>query len=131
MLETATISEIATDTPSVFAFRIRGTVRADDLRRMAERMNAAFDRHDTAHMLLIFDGYEGQETGAGFDWETLKAQFRSLGKVGKYAVVGAPDGARKMIETMDAINPVDAKTFDREDEAAAWRFVGSRPAGTR
>ncbi len=32
-----------------------------------------------------------------------------------------------MIETFDKVLPTEAKTFDPEDEAAAWTFVGARP----
>jgi hypothetical protein len=61
---------------------------------MAEMANAAFDRHDTVDMLLIFENFAGQDTGALFDAEAMKAQFRSLANVGRYVVVGAPDSAR-------------------------------------
>lgn len=128
MLATKSINEIATDRADVFAFRIRGEVSSEDMQAMAARMNAAFDTHETVSMLLIFEGFEGSDTGAAFDIETIKAQFRALGKVDKYAVVDAPSSAAGMIETMGKVIPVEARTFDAGQEAEAWRFVGASPA---
>ncbi len=126
MFVTPSVRETPNDADNVFAFHIIGEVSRDDMSAMAEYMNEQFDRHDKVSMLLIFDRYEGSETGASFDWSVLKSQVRSLGKVEKYAVVDAPDRAAKTIETMDSIIPVDARAFEHADDA--WAFVGARPA---
>ncbi len=94
---------------------------------MAANMNDAFDAHPTVSMLLLFEVYDGVQAGAGLDLETMKAQFKSLAKVDKYAVVGAPSAAETLITVMDKIIPVDARTFDASDEQAAWQFVGAKP----
>ncbi len=125
-----TIEQITVDQPSVYAFRIRGEVGADDMKAMSETMNAAFDQHPTVSMLLIFEQYNGVELGAGMDMETMSAQFRSLASVDKYAVVGAPGFAATLINVMDKLIPTDARTFDRSDEQAAWAFVGARPVAS-
>ena len=127
MLITNTIRQIAVTSPDVYAFRIRGEVAADDLKAMAETMNDAFDIQPTVSMLLMFDQFDGVETGAGFDMETLTSQFRSLAKVDKYAVVGAPRFASVMINVMDKVIPTDARTFGADEEMLAWEFVGTRP----
>ncbi|MDB5658961.1 MAG: hypothetical protein JWS10_1576 [Cypionkella sp.] len=130
MLRTGSINQIPVDNPSVYAFRISNEVQAEDLKAMAETMNNAFDVHSSVSMLLIFEQYEGVETGAGFDMETFKSQFRSLAKVDKYAVVGAPSIASTMINVMDKVIPTDARTFERSEELAAWQFVGANPAAS-
>lgn len=124
---TYSLFQIPASAPDVFAFRIRGKLASDDFAAMAEIMNAAFDTWDTVSMLLILEEFEGRETGAGLDLETMKSQFRSLRHVEKYAVVGPPTFARKMINLMDKIIPVDARTFDAAEEHRAWAFVGARP----
>ncbi|SPJ24838.1 STAS/SEC14 domain-containing protein [Palleronia abyssalis] len=127
MFTTPSVREEPTDTGNVFAFHIVKEVSAEDMTAMSEYMNAQFDTHDKVSMLLIFDHYDGAETGASLNLEALKARFRSLAKVERYGVVNAPDRAAKLIETMGAIIPVEAKTFDREDDG--WSFVGARPKG--
>jgi hypothetical protein len=122
------IEPIPTTRETLLAFRISGQIGKDDMHCMAEIANAAFDRHGTVDMLLIFETFAGRDTGALFDAEALKAQARSLAKVGRYVVVGAPDSARAMIEAMDAVIPVKAMTFDRGDEEKAWIELAARPA---
>ena len=122
------IHPIPTTRETLLAFRISGKVGKEDMHGMAEMANAAFDRHGTVDMLLIFENFAGQDAGALFDAEALKAQVRSVAKVGRYVVVGAPDSARAMIEAMDAVIPVEAMTFDKGDEEKAWVELGARPA---
>ncbi|PZX15739.1 SpoIIAA-like protein [Palleronia aestuarii] len=128
MMNSETIQQIPTDNPDLYAFRVTGEVTGADMEAMAEYMNAAFDTHEKVSMLLLFENYHGSETGAGLDWDSVKSRFRSLSKVDKYAVVGAPDGAARMIDMMDKVIPVDARTFTAGEADAAWRFVGARPA---
>jgi hypothetical protein len=122
------VHPVPTTREDLLAFRITGKVEKEDMHEMAEMANAAFDRHETVDMLLIFDNFSGPDTGALFDGEAMKAQFRALTNVDRYVVVGAPDSARSMIETMGAIIPVTAMTFDKGDEEKAWVELGARPA---
>lgn len=118
------IREVPNDTEGVYAFHIMGEVGADDMSAMGAYMNERFDRHDSVSMLLIFDRYDGSERGASLDWEVIKSQVRSLSKVDKYAVVGAPDRAAKMVETFGSVIPVETRAFDTAAEG--WSFVGAR-----
>jgi hypothetical protein len=122
------VRPVPTTREDLLAFRISGRVERDDMHRMAELANAAFDRFETVDMLMIFENFAGRDTGALFDAEAMKAQFRSLINVDRYVVVGAPDSARSMIETMGSIIPVKAMTFDKGDEEKAWVELGARPA---
>lgn len=123
MLKLPSITEVETSRADLFAFRIKGEVSRDDMSAMADYMNDVFDRFEQIDMLMIFDRYEGAEAGASLSWEALKSRFRSLTKVGRYLVVGAPDRAAELIEIMDNLIPVKAETYD--DEAAAWRALGA------
>lgn len=122
------VRQIATTSPTVYAFEIDGEVSAAEMQAMGETMNDAFDAHDEVDMMLIFRRYGGSEAGAGLDWDSITSRFRSLTKVGKYVTVGAPEGAETMIEAMGRVIPVDAKTFDLSEIDAAWAHLGARPA---
>jgi hypothetical protein len=113
---------------NLLAFRIAGKVTKEDMHQMAEMANAAFDRFETVDMLLIFDDFDGQDMGAMFDTESMKAQFRSIMNVGRYVVVGAPESAQHLIQAMGAMLPVKAMTFDRGEEDLAWTELEARPA---
>lgn len=129
-LKLPSITQIPTNSATVYAFDITGHVSDDDAEALAKYMNDAFDRHDKVNMLMKLDGYTGSDKDAIFDGDVLESRWRSLFKVDKYAVVGAPDGASRMITFMDKILPVDAKSFSLHDVALAWRFVGADPVPT-
>lgn len=137
MLSTPTVTEIATDNPAVHAFEIRGGTRAEDIEAMARHMEAVFDRAGDApvdahggaevSILIRMRGYDMADAYRSTGLATMQAQMRSPWHVAKYAVIGAPPAARAMIETMRPVIPVDARTFDPDDEPAAWAFVGASP----
>lgn len=128
MLQTTNITQIATDDPAVYAFRIEGGVTTEEMAGMAEVMNAAFDRDETVSMLVLLHDFVASDAAAGLSLRSLESQVRSLAHVERYGVVGAPSFAAAMIETFDKISPIDARTFDPGEEAAAWAFVGAAPA---
>lgn len=104
-------------------FAISGKIAKPDIEDMAQQVKEAFDAYDRIDMLLILSDFEGLEPGAAFDREALGAQLQSVRHVRKYGVVGAPAFARVMIEVSDFLSPVDAKTFDSSEEAAAWAWI--------
>ncbi|MGZ2255786.1 STAS/SEC14 domain-containing protein [Roseobacter sp. A03A-229] len=123
MLTTSSIVQVATSRDDLFAFRITGKISRADMTAMAEYVNDVFDRHDKIDMLLIFDKYEGAESGASLSWDALKSRVRALSEVRRYVVVGAPEAAADMIETFGKLIPVDTETFDTEEPA--WRALGA------
>ena len=130
MLLTPNITQIETTDPSVYAFRIEGGASAEEMADMAEVMNAAFDRDETVSMLVLLHDFDASDAAAGLSLRSLESQFRSLAHVERYGVVGAPAFAAAMIEAFGRIGPIEARTFDPGEEAAAWAFVGASPADT-
>ena len=128
MFTTPKISRIATDTPSVYAFRVAGGVNPDEIDAMARLMEEAFERHGKVSMLILLEDFHASDALAGMSLKSLSTQARSASHIRRYAVVGAPSLAATMIETFDKVSPVEAGAFDKADLDAAWDFVGARPA---
>ncbi|WP_300064773.1 STAS/SEC14 domain-containing protein [uncultured Roseobacter sp.] len=124
-LNLTSVKEIPTRSETVYAFEVSGHVSDDDAEAMAEYMNDAFDCHDKVNMLIRLTNYTGSDKDALFDGDVLESRWRALFKVEKYAVIGAPDGASRMIRMLDKVLPVDARTFETSQETEAWRFVGT------
>lgn len=124
------ITQIPTTSDQVLAFEIQGEIQSDALERMAETMNEAFDRYDSVSLLVLFRPYDGTETGATMDWDVLKANFRSLSNLEKYAIVGGSEAPKDSVDFFDNLIPIDAKTFDLRETDAAWNFVGAAPTST-
>lgn len=119
------VTQIPTTNPSLYAFRITGHMDDDASEEMAKFMNDAFDKHsEKVDMLLDLSGFTGSDWDSMLDGDVLKNRFRALSEVNRYAVIGAPDRAAKMIGLMDKIIPVDARAFDASEADAAWAFVG-------
>lgn len=122
------VNRIDTTRDSLYAFEITGEVSDDAMERMAKTMNDAFDHHDDkVDMLLIFRAFEGSEPGATLDMDVIASRLRSLTNVARYCVVGAPESANTMIETMAKLMPVEAHTFALHELDAAWTLLGAQP----
>ena len=120
------IQQIETDNLNVYAFRVTGHIDDDASEAMAEFMNSVFDQKDEVNMLLDLTGFTGSDWDSMLDADVIESRFRSLKHVKKYAVIGAPDRAAKMIGFMDKIIPVEAKAFDVLEAPEAWAFVGAK-----
>ncbi|MCK0150065.1 STAS/SEC14 domain-containing protein [Marivita sp. S6314] len=128
LFHSGAIQQIKTTSPSLYAFRISGHVDDDAAEDLAKFMNDAFDRHDEkVDMLLDLSHFAGSDWDSLLDGDVIKSRFRALSEVRRYAVIGAPDYAQRMIEVMDKIIPVEAKAFSNSEENDAWAFVGETP----
>lgn len=122
------IRQIPTSRPDLFAFEVIAKIAESDMEGMATIVTAGFDRFGKIDLLLTMPGYDGADVGALFDKESFATMLRSAAHVRRYAVVGAPAWALAMINLTSPISPVDAKTFDLEDETDAWVWVGGHRA---
>lgn len=119
------VTQIPTNSPTVYAFKVTGHIDDDTSEAMAKFMNDVFDRTESVNMLLDLTGFSGSDWDSMLDGDVLESRFRALSHVARYAVIGAPDNAAKMIAMMDKIIPVDAKAFDAGEADKAWEFVGA------
>lgn len=120
------ITQIPTTKDDVYAFRITGHVDDDDVEAMAKFMNIAFDKPGKVSMLLDLTAMTGRDLDAMFDGDVLTANFRSWSEVDKYAVIGAPEFASRMIGWMDKVIPVEARAFKADEADEAWAFIGAK-----
>jgi len=127
MLTTPRITQIPTTNPFVYAFRIESGVEAEEFARVAEITDAAMDREEPLSLLFILENFGVSDAMAGMSPKSLATQFRSLGHLERYAVVGAPAVAAGMIDAFDKVSSMEAKSFEPGEEDAAWAFVGARP----
>lgn len=110
----------------LLAFEIRAKISKPDIEWMSGIVDRAFETHSEVDMLLIMMNYEGSELGAIFSGEASAVQIRSLGRIRKYGVVGAPGWARAAIELSGKVTPVEAKTFDLAELREAWAWMETK-----
>ncbi|GJD82331.1 STAS/SEC14 domain-containing protein [Methylobacterium haplocladii] len=118
-------SVIQRDAPraDLIAFEIKDRITESDTEWMSAITDDAMKVHDKIDMLLIMSNYEGSDLGAKFDGYANEVKARSVAHIRKYVVVGAPLFARAMITLSGAVMPVETKTFDLAEEAAAWAYL--------
>jgi hypothetical protein len=121
------IERIEEERASLLAFRIDGRIERDDIEAMAREVLAAFEERGEVDMLILLEDWDGISAGAILSRERVEAQVSAVRHVRKYAVVGPPDWAAALINGFDRILPVDARTFEAGDEAAArvWLEEGA------
>lgn len=109
--------------PDLLVFEVRGRIERPDIEWMADRVSASFDHFDESDLLIVMRGFDGVAPGAILDLKALSTETRSLLKVRRYGVVGAPAWARVLIETARFVTPVDSRTFPEAELAEAWRWI--------
>jgi len=125
-------SVIQRDAPraDLLAFEIKDRITKPDIEWMSSIADEAMKVHDQFDMLLIMSNYEGSDLGARFDGYASTVMARSVAHIRKYVVVGAPLFARAMITLSGTVMPVETKTFDLADEAAAWAYLADAGPAT-
>ncbi|WP_298953804.1 STAS/SEC14 domain-containing protein [uncultured Methylobacterium sp.] len=115
----------------LLAFEVRDRITKPDIEWMSSIVDAAMTAHGKIDMLLIMSNYEGSDLGARFDGYASGVMARSVAHIRKYVVVGAPMVARAMITLSGAVLPVETKTYELSEEAAAWAYLAEAgPAAT-
>ncbi|TXN72049.1 STAS/SEC14 domain-containing protein [Methylobacterium sp. WL6] len=109
--------------PDLLAFEIKDKITKPDIEWMSSVTDAAMQAHGKIDMLIIMSNYEGSDLGATFDGYAASVKARSVAHIQRYVVVGAPTMAKAMINLSGMIMPVETKTFDLEDEPAAWAWL--------
>lgn len=115
--------------PDLVAFEVKGKITKPDIEWMSSMTDQAMQAHGKIDMLIIMSNYDGSDLGATFDGYATSVKVRSVAHIRHYVVVGAPKFAEAMINLSGMVMPVETKTFDLADEAAAWAYLaGAGPA---
>ncbi|GIX14579.1 MAG: hypothetical protein KatS3mg118_2538 [Paracoccaceae bacterium] len=96
----------------------------------ADRAFAAFEqvarRHGKVRLLVRVKDYEGFEPGLLFDRGVMRAKLDAVGKIDRYAIVGAPGWMRAMVGALAPVMPFAMRVFDAGEEAAAQEWLRGR-----
>ena len=124
------LEEIPTSNPSVLAFALTGPVTGADIEQLAPRLTRAYGEHGSVNLLMRLGGtYRFRLDVLSGQLTQLKTD--ALAHVERYAVVGAPVWTQSAAGLVAPLLKLDLHFFEREDEAAAWDWVGAQPAAAR
>jgi len=102
---------------------IDGKTTEEDFDQVFVAFDRAVGRHDKINLMVRVKDYEGFDLRLLGDKDTLTSKFGAIGKIGHYAVVGAPGWMRAMIRTMGPLMPIEICAFDAAEDDAARQWA--------
>lgn len=126
--EVPAVRQIGTDRPDLLAVEIVGHVTAADAENLFGLLEAAYALHPRIDVLVRLVDHDG------VDWTDISSdtldqgKARAIDRVGRCAAVGEPDWTAEARGWWSSTIAVELRHFDAAGEAAAWRWLGARPA---
>jgi len=124
----ASIHFLQTTNPNVFAYEVNGRVRTKDVKAVVNEFKSYLDREGKVNVLAKLTDFNGFDLFAMLEDDLVKLKFKSLSKVDKYAVIGPKPWMRNLLELFYPLTSVKLRVFDKDEEAAAWEWVGAQQA---
>jgi hypothetical protein len=119
---------LQTTNENVFAYRVDGRLRAKDVKAAVEAFKPFLERKGKVNVLGKLNGFGGFDLLALLEDEYIKLKIKSIKKVEKYAIIGAPGWMRNFLELVSPLLSMKVRVFDQSEEAAAWVWVGAQQA---
>jgi len=119
---------LQTTNPNVFAYEVNGRVRAKDVKAVVNEFKPYLERDGKINVLAKLSDFNGFDLLAMIEDDLVKLKFKSLSKVDKYAVIGPKPWMRNLMELFYPITSIKLRVFDKDEEAAAWEWVGAQQA---
>jgi hypothetical protein len=119
---------LQTTNPNVFAYEVNGRVRANDVKAVVKEFKPYLERDGKINVLARLSDFNGFDLLAMIEDDLVKLKFKSLSKVDKYAVIGPKPWMRNLLELFYPLTSVKLRVFDKDEEAAAWEWVGAQQA---
>src|SRR4051812_1867980 len=119
---------IQTSNPNVFAYEVTGRLRARDVKAAVDEFRPYLEREGKVNVLGRLSDFNGFDLLAALEDDLVKLKFKSFSKVDKYAIIGAKPWMRNLLELVSPLTKIHVRVFDKEEEAAAWEWVGAQQA---
>ncbi|MCW5958758.1 MAG: STAS/SEC14 domain-containing protein [Pyrinomonadaceae bacterium] len=114
--------------PNLVAFRLSGTVSAEDIDQVADRLEKSFDSEEFVNLYVEIDN-DLQESFGGIS-EQAKKGFSvilpNLGKLRKAAVVSDKSWIQKITDFKDMFFSMDMKAFPESESDGAFEWITAK-----
>lgn len=124
----ASVHFLQTTSDNVFAWEINGKLREKDVKAAVEHLKPFLEREGKFNVLARMKNFGGFDLLSVLDDDLVKAKYKALSKVEKYAIVGASAWVRNFLELISGLFSAEIRFFDLEEEHAAWEWVGAEQA---
>lgn len=123
------LEEIPTTDAGVVAFAVTGPITGADVEAITPKLSAAYDQHGSANLLMRMGGSYKFRLDV-FSGQLAEMKTDALENIERYAAVGAPEWMQSAAGLIAPLMKAEIRFFDTENEAAAWDWIGARPAET-
>lgn len=124
----ASIRFIQTTSERVFAYEMDGRLRERDVKAVVEEMRPFFASDGKINVLARMKDFGGFDILTLFDDDLIRLKWRAPSKIERYAIVGAKPWIRNLVELFGGLVSTQIRTFETDEEDAAWEWVGARQA---
>lgn len=119
---------LPTSRDNVLAFEIDGMITAEEMPAVIEEIESLFADHDRVRLLNRMTHFGGIDPSIFLQQGLVSMKFAALGKVERYAIVGAPDWMNRLIETMNPVfEQMEMRAYPANREDQAWAWLGATP----
>lgn len=125
---TQAVRRVETNRATAFAFEVVGHVTAADVENLYGLLEGAYALHDKIDLLLRVVDFEGVEWDDVSTDTTRETRSHALEHIRRCAVVGEANAIRQMSSFFTPRATLERRNFDAGDEAAAWEWIGAKPA---
>ena len=119
---------IQTTNDNVFAYEVNGRLREADIKNAVKEVKPYLERDGKFNVLARMKDFNGFDLLSVFDDDLVRLKLKAPSKIAKYAVVGAKPWMRNLIELFGSVLSTEIRTFEADEEAAAWEWIGAQQA---
>lgn len=120
---------VKTSKDDVLAFEIDGVLTSEAVGSVLNDFEAWLAGHDKVRLLANIKNFGGVEPSVFMQSGLVSMKLDALKKLERYAVVGAPGWMMKIADAVGTMLPgVEIRTFDSDQEADAWAWIGAKRA---
>ena len=119
---------IQTTSENVFAYEVNGRLREADIKNAVKELKPFLERDGKFNVLARMKNFHGFDLLSIFDDDLIRVKLKAPSKIAKYAVVGAKPWMRNLIELFGSFLSTEIRTFEADEEAAAWEWIGAQQA---
>lgn len=120
---------LPTTMDNVLAFEIDGMITADEMPGVIKKLEHCYAAHDKVRLLNRMTHFGGFDPSIFMQSGFLPMKLSSIEKVERYAIVGAPNWMRKIVDVINPYFPnISMQTFTADEESGAWAWIGADPA---
>jgi hypothetical protein len=116
---------IETGDPKLINYEIDGRLTMDDIERVVQPLQKAFEKDEKIDLLVRMKNYAGFDPSILIQPSVIAVKLSSIRYLRRYAIVGTEDWLKNLSGMFAWLSPIELKFFNVAQEDEAWAWVKS------